>query len=52
MVANTSQSTKYNRKRLIESKVEQIKISFSVRLMLEEDVHILCRIGRARDLQA
>ena len=37
MVANTSQSTTYKRKRLIESTVEQIKISFSVRLMREND---------------
>ena len=31
MAANFSQSTTYNRKRSIESKLEQIKISFSVR---------------------
>ena len=37
MAANFSQSTTYNRKRSIESKLEQIKISFSVRLMREEN---------------
>ena len=37
MAANFSQSTTYNRKRSIESKLELIKISFSVRLMHEEN---------------
>ena len=37
MARNFSQSTTYNRKRSIESKLEQIQISFSVRLMREEN---------------